>query len=132
MTTPYRIVVTRLTDLELPLPPLLDLFPKFLLHRLILLQQPDEPALGRLDLLFLGLVLGELVQRLDLVLVGSGELAGGADQLVRLPGGGRVGGRIQSGLPRETNTHRCRSTQGPSDAAMTPGAGGGGLTRLAT
>jgi hypothetical protein len=88
-----------LTDLELPLPPLLDLLPKLLFHRLILLQQAHEPALGSLDLLLLSLVLGELVERLDLVLVGRGELTGRGDQLVGLSGGGAVGCRVQTGLP---------------------------------
>jgi hypothetical protein len=88
-----------LTNLELPLPPLLDLLPKLLFHRLILLQQAHEPALGSLDLLLLSLVLGELVERLDLVLVCRGELTGRGDQLVGLSGGGAVGRRVQAGLP---------------------------------
>ena len=96
---PARPARRALTDLELPLPPLLDLFPKLLFHRLVLLQQAHEPALGRLDLLFLRLVLGELVERLNLVLVGRGELTGGSDQTVRLASGGAVRGRVQAGLP---------------------------------
>ena len=87
-----------LTNLELPLPPLLDLFPKLLFDRLILLQQAHEPRLGSLNLLLLRLILGELVERLNLVLVGSGELTGRGDQTVGLSSGGAVGRGIESGL----------------------------------
>ena len=88
----------RPTNLILPLPTLLDLLPKLLLHRLILLQKPHEPTLGRLDLLLLRFILGELVHPLDGILIRGREGTGGCDQLVCFPRGGRVWGGVQSGL----------------------------------